>query len=87
MIRFFLNLFSRASRHSFAALEQKRHSILKSFYQMSTELSTLHDEQVTASLAMAVKIQELENEKRSIDQEAHATEQTLLKISSIIGEQ
>ncbi|NBP67446.1 MAG: hypothetical protein EBR30_03640 [Cytophagia bacterium] len=87
MIRFFLNLFSRAPLYSFAALEQKRHSILKTFYQMSTELSTLHDEQVTASLAMAVKIQELENEKRSIDQAAQATEHTLLKISSIIGEQ
>jgi hypothetical protein len=87
MIRFFLNLFSRAPFYSFAALEQKRHSILKTFYQMSTELSTLYDEQVTASLGVAVKIQELENEKRSIDQAAQATEQTLLKISSIIGEQ
>jgi len=53
---------------------------------MSTELSTLHDEQITAIRNLEVKLAELESEKREVEQMALGTEKTIAQISKIIGQ-
>ncbi len=84
MLTFLINL-SRGSS-ILATLERKRHDILSAFYKMSTELSTLHDEQITAIRNLEVKLAELESEKREVEQMALGTEKTIAQISKIIGQ-
>lgn len=85
MLTFLINLF-RGNSNTIAGLDRKRHYILSSFYKMSRELATLHDEQITAIRNLEVKLAELESEKREVEQMARSTEKTVAQIQKIVGE-